>query len=110
MKVEHWNSKILHSHSCKLIARTLCAAIALLSARAYGWDSIGHMVVAGLAYDELSEAQQSQLVAILKQHPRVNFILDGFPDGNPEDRDFVMAAATWPDLARGKTSKKTPAK
>jgi hypothetical protein len=110
VKVENWNSRMLHSNTSKLIAQALCAAIVLLSARAYGWDSVGHMVVAGLAYDELTEAQQSQLVAILKQHPRVNFILEGFPDGNPEDRDFAMAAATWPDLARGKTSKKTPAK
>lgn len=77
-----------------------------VAARAF--DSVGHMAVAGLAFDELSEAQQTKLVAILKKHPKVNFITDGFPDGNPEDRDFVMAAATWPDLARAKTSKKTP--
>jgi len=75
------------------------------------WDSVGHMAVVGLAYDELTETQQNQLIAILKQHPRVNFIMEGFPDGNPEDRDFVMAAATWPDLARQKTDpKKIPAK
>ena len=31
---------------------------------AYAWDSIGHMAVAGLAYDELTTQQQDRLVAI----------------------------------------------
>lgn len=63
------------------------------------------MAVAGLAYDELTPEQQGRLVAILKNHPKLNFITEGFPDPNIDDRDLFMAAATWPDLARGHVSK-----
>lgn len=64
------------------------------------WDNPGHMAVAGLAYDELSPAQRTRLVAILKQHPGMDLITEGFPNEKPSDRAFVMAAATWPDLAK----------
>jgi hypothetical protein len=63
------------------------------------------MAVAGLAYDELTPEQQARLVAILKNHPKLNFITEGFPDPNIDDRDLVMAAATWPDLARNHVAK-----
>jgi hypothetical protein len=72
---------------------------------AYAWDNVGHMAVAGLAYDELSPEQQARLVAILQNHPKLNFITEGFPDPNIDGRDLVMAAATWPDLARSHVSK-----
>ena len=57
------------------------------------------MAVAGLAYDELTTQQQDRLVVILKNHPKLDFITEGFPDPNIDGRDLVMAAATWPDLA-----------
>jgi hypothetical protein len=63
------------------------------------------MAVAGLAYDELTTEQQARLVVILKNHPKLNFITEGFPDPNIDDRDLVMAAATWPDLARNHVAK-----
>jgi hypothetical protein len=72
---------------------------------AHAWDNVGHMAVAGLAYDELTTQQQDRLVAILKNHPKLDFITEGFPDPNIDGRDLVMAAATWPDLARSHVSK-----
>jgi hypothetical protein len=76
-----------------------------VSSVAHAWDNVGHMAVAGLAYDELTTEQQDRLVAILKNHPKLNFITEGFPDPNIDGRDLVMAAATWPDLARSHVSK-----
>jgi hypothetical protein len=83
-----------------LIASSLTASIA------FGFDNIGHMAVAGLAYDELTVDQRAHVVAILKNHPYLEFITEGFPDGNVDGRDLVMAAATWPDLARGHVPQK----
>jgi S1/P1 Nuclease len=94
-------------NSIQTVLTAACLIIANCPA-AHAWDNVGHMAVAGLAYDELPPAKQQQLDAILRQHPKVNFIIEGFPDANIEDRDFVMAAATWPDLARAKTSERTP--
>lgn len=73
-----------------------------LAARA--WDNPGHMAVAGLAYDELTTNQQARLVALLQKHPALNLITRGFPNGTPDDRNLVMAAATWPDLAKSATN------
>jgi S1/P1 Nuclease len=84
---------------------SLFLCIFCVSSVAYAWDNVGHMAVAGLAYDELTTEQQDRLVAILKNHPKLNFITEGFPDPNIDGRDLVMAAATWPDLARSHTSK-----
>jgi len=78
----------------------LCSVSSGIGLSAFGWDNPGHMAVAGLAYDELSSAQQSRLAALLRQHPGLPLISEGFPSGNPPDRDLVMAAATWPDLAK----------
>jgi hypothetical protein len=70
----------------------------------FAWDNPGHMAVAGLAYDELSAPQRQRLVTWLRAHPDLSVIKEGFPDGNlPNDREFVMAAATWPDLIKSKT-------
>ena len=55
--------------------------------------------------NELTPEQQAHLVAILKNHPKLNFITEGFPDPNIDDRDLVMAAATWLDLARNHVAK-----
>lgn len=76
---------------------TLCS---ILNFSVMGWDNPGHMAVAGLAYDELSAVEQGKLVALLKEHPGISLVTEGFPSGSPADRDFVMAFATWPDLAK----------
>jgi len=73
-----------------------------LTARA--WDNPGHMAVAGLAYDELSSSQQKKLANLIRKHPGFNLIAECFPDPDIDDRDLVMGAATWPDLAKRATS------
>lgn len=90
------------------VAVISCITTVILGPFAFAWDAVGHMAVAGLAYDELTQEEQSRLVAILKKHPRLNFIAEGFPTEEIDDRDLVMAAATWPDLARRKTSSRVP--
>src|SRR5207244_2539936 len=78
----------------------LCTVFAGVGFRAWGWDNPGHMAVAGQAYEELTSAEHAHLVALLKQHPDLQLITEGFPEGTPSDRELVMAAATWPDLAK----------
>src|SRR5215467_8270007 len=84
----------------RIITVILCGLICGTGYSGFGFDNPGHMAVAGLAYDELSNSQQDKLVSVLRQHPGVDLIKEGFPGGRSADRDFVMAAATWPDLAK----------
>jgi len=82
--------------------RTLALVVIGISllASAYPWDNCGHMAVAGLAYDELTSAERTKIMAFLKSHPDLTPLKNGFPAGNIDDRSFFMAAATWPDLIR----------
>lgn len=78
----------------------LCVFGSSAAYSAFGWDNPGHMAVAGLAFDELASTQQARLAALLRNHPGLSLISAGFPNGDPTDRELVMAAATWPDLAK----------
>jgi len=97
-------SRVDDRHIRKLVMKTplLLLTISFAAvATSFGWDNPGHMTVAGLAYDELTPAQQEKLVNILKQHPDLKPVTDGFPNGAlPDGRDLVMAMATWPDLIK----------
>ncbi len=74
---------------------------------ACAWDSPGHMAVAGLAYDELTPAEQTKLVAILKQHRDLSRFKTDLKETTLKSRDLVMAAATWPDLIKDDTNNYT---
>jgi len=108
MKPLYWKLGAARPEFSLRVAVISCITSIILGPFAFAWDAVGHIAVAGLAYDELSQDQQSRLVAILKKHPRLNFITEGFSAEEIDDRDLVMAAATWPDLARGKTSSRVP--
>jgi hypothetical protein len=64
------------------------------------WDGVTHMAVAGLAYDQLSTAQQSNLVEILSHLRNNGRMISGLRTSAHNSRDIVMAAATWPDLIK----------
>lgn len=70
---------------------------------AHAWNRIGHMTVAGIAYDQLTDQEKQKLVAILKHLPNSQQMIDDFGDTPPTDRELVMAAATWPDLIKSDT-------
>ena len=87
----------------RLVAFVLAGAILILSAdRAFGWNSIGHMVVAKLAYDQLDQKRQIALYKILRAHPHYKAYLAA---GRPTDIEnevawVVMRSAVWPDWIR----------
>ena len=96
MKPLYWKLGAARPEFSLRVAVISCITSIILGPFAFAWDAVGHMAVAGLAYDELSQDQQSRLVAILKKHPMLNFITEGFSTEEIDDRDLVMAAATWP--------------
>ncbi len=80
----------------------ILASLCLSSTLGFAWDNPAHMAVAGLAYDELSPAQKRSLASMLRKHPDLSLVKNGFPDEQilQDDRAFVMAMATWPDLIK----------
>jgi hypothetical protein len=68
--------------------------------QARAWNSIGHMAVGYIAYQQLTPAVKARVNALLAMNPDYNLWVSYIPAGTPDDqRDLYifMMAATWPD-------------
>lgn len=95
--------------SRKNLLLALLASLALLSIQsAFAWDSVGHRVSAAIANNYLSDNSKTELLKILRQHPRYQQdFLEQMPASvtrGSEEVRFVWLlgqAAFWPDITRG---------
>jgi S1/P1 Nuclease len=79
---------------------TLVTLLAV-AAPAPAWNARGHMVVARLAWRQLTDDQRAKVVAVLKRHPHyAEYLAAGRKEGFTEDEWAFMRAATWPDWVR----------
>jgi hypothetical protein len=80
----------------------LAALLALvLPGQAGAWNSLGHMIVAKLAYDELSDGQRAALFKLLQTHPHYTQHLAAHrPEDVGEVEWAVLRAAVWSDWIR----------
>lgn len=79
-------------------------ALLLVPVPATAWDDVGHRVVAAIAWERMSPAAREAAVELLRAAPADSGIAELEPDrASPEERrrELFLAAATWPDLARG---------
>jgi hypothetical protein len=68
---------------------------------AHAWNALGHKVIADIAWQQLDDDQQQEIVRTLRRHPR--FDEDFAKQGDiSDDRWVFQQAAVWPDIARGK--------
>jgi hypothetical protein len=93
---------------------TAALALALVSTArpAAAWNGVGHMTVAKIAYDDLSEAQKKQVLKLLARHPHyATYLTQKRPGAVPVQEWVFLRAATWPDYVRGpmKPAKPDPA-
>jgi hypothetical protein len=89
------------------LALVLAFCLGLVATRAAGWNSPGHMIIALVAYDNMSPAAKERAVALLRAHPR---FADHFEraqkraveKGTDADKDqwLFAFASTWPDMVR----------
>jgi hypothetical protein len=77
------------------------AVVTLGSRTARAFNELGHYVIAKIAYDQLSQAQQQAVCDILKNHPHYTEYLAAnvAPGVAPEEWAFLRAA-TWSDWVR----------
>lgn len=77
------------------------ATVAVYPASASAWNSIGHMAVAKLAFDQMDEGEQLRLFTLLKTHPHYKqFLAASKPDDVNEAEWVIMRAAVWSDWIR----------
>jgi hypothetical protein len=76
-------------------------AVFLAASGAQAWNDKGHMVVARLAWNELTADERTKVIAILKKHPHFDEFLKAHRPANiPEDEWVFLRAATWSDWVR----------
>lgn len=67
----------------------------------FAWNDVGHLTVAHVAYDRLTEPERNAVVEILKKHPHFdNYLKAGRPAGVSEVEWVFCRAATWSDFVR----------
>jgi S1/P1 Nuclease len=81
-----------------------CAVLAWAPPQVHAWNSIGHMAVAKLAYDRLSDSQKTKLFTLLQSHPHYEkFLAAGRPCDVSEVEWAIVRSAIWPDWVRPRT-------
>ncbi|MGB6688525.1 MAG: S1/P1 nuclease [Terracidiphilus sp.] len=86
--------------------RTSFLALAILlmvCAKAFAWNSVGHMTVAYAAYQQLTPTERARVAALLKLNPYYSKWVAFIPAGTSaaeQDMYVFMMAATWSDEIR----------
>lgn len=83
--------------SVSTLVWTLCVSIGSVNA----WNEVGHMTVARIAYEKLTDGERASIVATLQHHPHLRELLlkDRPPEATKSEWIFLRAA-TWPDNVR----------
>lgn len=75
--------------------------VLLFATHAWAWNDKGHMLIARLAWKELTPAERTTVYQILQRHPHfAEFLQDKKPEGFSEEEWVFMRAATWSDWVR----------
>jgi hypothetical protein len=92
---------------CKIAVAICCMMLISLPSTAKAWNSPGHMIIALVAYDELSPAMRARALELLRAHPRFDdHFLRSMPaevnrsDQSVQEQWLFSHAATWPDQVR----------
>ena len=82
------------------ILMVLCF-VAVSGRSVVAWNDFGHMAVARIAYEQLTDAERNAIVAILRHHPHLHeLLLKDCPSHVSEEEWIFVRAATWPDNIR----------
>src|SRR5262249_15082712 len=86
---------------------TILVLVPGLVAPASAWDSFGHMMVAYVAYQQLTPHTQVRVNALLQLNPKHDEWVGWLPanaSAANKARMIFMIAATWPDQIKGDPS------
>lgn len=82
------------------IAATALVSVSLLSGPASAWNDFGHMEVAAVAWEQMSDAAKARATALITRNPNFDKLVAGAP-ADKRDKFAFMRAATWPDMIKG---------
>ena len=73
-----------------------------LSLSSFAWNKRGHMIVASIAYDQLSDTRKAMFTELLKQHLYFDEWMEEYKKDVELGRYLFMRAAVWPDDIKGR--------
>ena len=82
----------------------VCLCFLLTLQNAWGWNSIGHMAAAYVAFERLTPKQQARVTALLALNPSYADWSTNLPANTASQEKpayIFMLAATWPDQIKG---------
>jgi hypothetical protein len=84
------------------------AFVLCLLPQVFSWNARGHMLIASIAYSQLSQADRDSAVSLLKFHPYYKDIWTQSYNGHEKEVEFgvylFMKASLWADEIKGKES------
>jgi hypothetical protein len=87
--------KTLGKRAVRTLAFFLFAGFGLATT-CFGWDEFGHMIVASVAYDQLTPSVRQKVSTLLKLHPKYQqWVARVSPD--KRDRMALLKASLWAD-------------
>lgn len=87
-----------------LLRLTFFVCFFILPSAAHAWLESGHHVIAVLAFEDMADKDQAELLRILTQHPQYELYFtptQELTDQAAIDRWRIGTAAYWPDIVRG---------
>jgi hypothetical protein len=101
----------MNQRTVHLISALSVCQVLLIANTALAWNSAGHMIIALVAYDEMSDAAKTKAIELLRAHPRFDAHFERLMPrevsrGNDAEKAqwFFAHAGTWPDLVRSPSS------
>ena len=85
----------------KLYCSVILVIVLVLPQSVFAWNSTGHRLVASIAWDNLSDTARKNIVNLMLKAPKGDCLRELFKTSGSDDREFFVAAATWPDILRG---------
>jgi hypothetical protein len=85
------------------IIAIICIIVVAFPLPAGAWSEGGHHLIAAVAFSLLSDKEKSELLEVLKEHPRFaeDFVSpEKLPNEEEETRWLVGRSGYWPDVAR----------
>jgi hypothetical protein len=79
------------------------AVVMLFSFNAEAWHAAGHMMVAAVAWEQMTPAARARATELLKLNPDYDKWIAGVPDADKDKTAFVHAAI-WPDEIKNHTT------
>lgn len=92
---------MLKSNTSRWIVAALLH-VAILPARSFAWNFVGHELIARIAWDQLSPDARNQIRLIIRQHPalQADLLKDMPSDFGDRDAYATIVSASWPDMIR----------